>query len=450
MWESFLSPLVSTVAAVTLALSVIRKQWSARNWIVLLLLGANLTLFSRGVVSGYSYGSALKAGSHFSPLLLLALLISHRSLIVFKKPSDVFIAVVLGFTLLLPTPTRPATGQSLLDVINRLPAKNRVEIPTSWAQPGIERVGPLFLPPEQVNSLTEITSFLSNAESFWDFTDYGALFFLSDHLSPTRFYATHHVITQENQQEVVADLTRTPPYYILFRSDTWWDAIAGVDRTLRSFIVSEYLLKNYHLVGKVGGFTVLEKGATLSFPVPLSFRVDLGHVPFLWGRDRIHALEMLRPTVQAKWTFSSTDDLDGWQPTHDISWSELGDEGWHIFTAGPDAQLQNLSIVLDPRSITYLALQMQVKGSAEKNMNAQLFWRSGNEGFAEERSVLFNIVPDDQDHLYLLRLASFPGWAWRSPITGLRLDPTDTSDVKVIINSMEFIQVDELGKDAER
>lgn len=141
---------------------------------------------------------------------------------------------------------------------------------------------------------------------------------------------------------------------------------------------------------------------------------------------------------------------DGWQPTHDISRSEIEDEGWHIFTSGPDAQLQNFSITLDPRSITYLTLQMRVEGETGKRMKAQLFWHSINEGFSEEQSVLFSVVPDGQAHLYLLRLASFPSWAWRGPITGLRLDPTDTSGVKVVVSSIEFIQVDEPGKDAKR
>jgi len=444
-WDTFLSPLSSVVAVLTLSMALIKRQWKAHDWVVFLLLVANVALYNRGVVSGSSSSSALNAGSHLASILLLTVLTSRWS----KSPGslpEVLTAAVLGLALLLPTPTRPSRAQSLLDVMNRLPMKNRVEIPPSWVQSDIERVGPLFLPPEQASSLAEIVNFLSQAESFWDFTDHGALYFLSDQLSPTRFYATHHVITAENQREVIADLAQRPPRYVLFRSGTGWDAIAGVDRTLRSFIVSEYLLSHYHLAGQVGGFTLLERGAPLSFPVPLAFRLDLGYVPYLWGRDRIDVLEAFDPDLVMGWTFSS-DDLDGWQPAKDVSRSEIREDGWVTHTAGPDPQLQNLALMLDPRSVTYLVLRMgvQVDGEAKTGggMSAQVFWRSGNEEFAEERSALFNVALDGQSHVYLLCLASVPSWAWSGAITGLRLDPVKTPDVQVTLHAIEFIRVDE-------
>jgi hypothetical protein len=442
MWNSFLSPLASVVAVLTLSLALVKRRWGSWNWVLFLLLIANMLLYNRGVVSGSVQSSALRAGSHLTPVLLLALLTSHRSGACANLP-EVSTAAVLSLALLLPTPVHPAEDRTLVDVMNRVPMKNRVEIPSSWVQSGIERIGPIFLPSEQASSLAEVVEFLGKAESFWDFTDHGALYFLSGHLSPTRFYATHHVVTSENQREVIADLARRPPRYVIFRSGTYWDAIAGVDRTLRSFMVSEYLLKNYHLAEEVGGFTLLERGAPLSFPVPLMFRVDLGHVPFLWGRDRTHALEALHPSSATKWVFSSG-KLDGWQPVQDVLVPEVQTDGWFMLTAGSDPQVQNLDLVLDPRSVTYLVLRMCVEGETEGSLNAQLFWRLDDREFVQERSVLFSVVPDGQDHVYLLRLASFPGWTWSGPITGLRLDPADTSGVRVIIRSMEFIQVDEI------
>jgi hypothetical protein len=441
-WDAFLSPLASIVAALTLSQALVRRNWGSRHWVIFLLLVANMALYNRGVVSGYVHGSALSAGSHLAPVLLLTLLGLRRPGKPFRR-FEVLMAAAMSLALLTLTPVHLPTSRSLLDIVDGLAMKNRVEVSPSWVQPDIERVGPLLLPPEQASSLSEIVGFLEDAESFWDFTDHGALYFLSDHVSPTRFWATHHVITTENQHEVVTDLSRRPPRYVLFRSGTGWDAIAGVDRTLRSFLVSEYLLDNYHLVEQVGGFTVLEQGAPLSFPVPLTFRVDLGYVPFLWGRDRTRALEALHPVFVERWRFSS-DGPEGWEPVWDVSLSDIREDGWYTLTSGPDPQLQNLALVLDPRSVTYLVLRMRAEGEAEirEGINAQVFWRSGDEGFAEERSVLFGVVPDGQDHTYLLRLASFPGWAWSGSITGLRLDPADASGVRVTIRSIEFIRVE--------
>jgi hypothetical protein len=142
--------------------------------------------------------------------------------------------------------------------------------------------------------------------------------------------------------------------------------------------------------------------------------------------------------------------MDGWLPIHHVALSETDGEGWRVLTEGSDAQLQNLAVVIDPRSVTYLVLQMRAKEGAGEGTNAQFFWRSDDEEFTEEHSVLFSVVSDDQDHTYLLRLASFPSWTWSNTITGLRLDPADMSGVEVTISSIEFIQVDELNLDFEQ
>lgn len=439
-WEAFLSPVASMIAIAVLLVAFIRRRLRTWHWILLLLLVANVLLFNRGVVKGHTSGWALAMGSHFAPLILLVLL---RSFVAQNRLLDVSIAAVLALTLLVPTPTRPADGWSMLDILGQLPEKNRVAIPPTWVESKLERIGPLYLPPDQERSLEEITAFLEG-ESFWDFTDHGALFFLSNSQSPTRFYFAQHAATGEHQQEVISDLAQNPPRYVLYRSGTWWDAIQGVDRTIRSFLVSEYLLRNYHLVGEVGGFLVLERGAPSSTSEPLAFRVDLGHVPYLWGRDRIGALEELQPAVEAGWDFAEGDPGD-WQPVQHVSLSEIGEGGWLVRTEGSDPQLQNLSLDLDSRSVTYVALRMQVATREKDRVRAQLFWRAGSEGFSEEKSVILNLVPDEQEHLYLLRLASFPSWTWSEPVTGLRFDPASTPGVEVVIRSIDLVRINELG-----
>jgi hypothetical protein len=439
-WASILSPLASVATIVLLGLVLIRRQWKSWHWIALLLLVANVALFNRGIVGGTTTGTALITGSHFAPLLLLLLLVSFTSS---RRLLRIGLVALLSFTLLIPTPTDPASGRSLLEVMARLPDRNRVVIPASWVRSGVERVGALFLPVEQERSLAEIVTFLKGA-TFWDFSDHGALYFLSDGQSPTRFYTTHHVITGQNQREVIADLARSPPPYLIYRSNSAWDAIAGVDRTIRSFLVSEYLLRNYRLAGQVGGFTVLEQGVPTASADALSFRVDMGYVPFVWGRDRISALERLRPVTVTGWDFAA-EGLDGWQPVHGVSLSEVREDGWHVRTVDARAQLQHLALDLDPRSVTYATLRMRAGGADSAAMAGQLFWRFGEEPFAEGQSVRFRIRTDGGEHLYLLRLASLPGWAWSGPITGLRLDLVNASTDEIAIRSLDLIQVDELA-----
>jgi hypothetical protein len=423
-----------------LLLSLFRKRWSTWHWIALLFLIANLTLFNRGLVGGHTTGSALVTGSHFAPLLLLVLLGPCLAGRRFLKTS---IAALLGLILFIPAPMHPSTGQDLLKWVNALPAKNRFEIPASWVRTDLERVGSIFLPLDQANSLADIVGFLEG-ESFWDFTDHGALYFLADQLSPTRFYATHHVITGENQREAIGDLERTRPRYIVYRSSTGWDTIAGIDRTLRSSLVSEYILRNYHYMGQVGGFTILERGFSPDPATDFGFRVDLGYVPFLWGRDRIEIVNELQPKVRARWVFSSADNHDDWLPLQQLSLLDARGEGKRMLSTGPDPQLQNSSVSLDPRSTTYCVLRMTASEAERGSLQAQLYWTGAGGGYQEEKSVRFGVLADGQEHLYLLRLAAFPSWAWSGPLAGLRLDPVDAAGVDVTIKSIEFIQVEEL------
>jgi hypothetical protein len=405
---------------------------------MLLLLIANGALYNRGLVSGHDHSSAIRAGSHLAPILFLCLWKNTSLWRLFPKHARSLTIFFLILILLVPN---PLSHSDLLSRFNELLPKNRVEIPSDWTNSNIERLGSIYLPPQQANRLGEIVDFLRESESFWDFTDHGALYFLSEHLSPTRFYATHHVITLTNQQEVVHDLAQNSPRYILFRSNTGWDAIAGVDRTLRNFLVSEYLLTHYHVSDKIGEFTILERGAPGISPPPLDFRVNLGYMPFLWGQDkRQHYVDLYSHSF-LKWDLAPG-NWEHWQIIKDISFRE--DSGY-MSIIGADPGIQNLTLRLDPRAVTYLAIELEIEGKLDNNF-AQVFWRSGEATFAEERSIRFNVLPDGQSHLYLVRLISFPGWTWSETVTGLRFDLPNEVGIQAKIDTMGFIHVDEFTR----
>lgn len=454
--DSLLSPLASVLGILALWVGISRKRWGWPHWLILLLLVSNLTLFNRGVVSGSPGISALDAGSHFAPLLLLILFL-HYSNERGQNGARSTVAVALSIFLLLPLPQGPtqASDLSVFGIVNQLPTKNRITIPSSWVKSSVERVGPLYIPAEQERSVEQVVEFLEKGQTFWDFSDHGAFFFLAKRTSPTRYYTTHHVITGQDQEQVIRDLTRNPPEYVLYRSNTEWDAIAGVDRSLRSFLVADFLLRNYHPTEPVGGLAVLERGAPESFPAGTPFRVDLGSVPFVWGQDREGLLKLPDSVRVAQWSFSLANGLMGWEAPNDVPLLQLFPEGLRVRTGGNDPQVQNLNVTIDPRSVTYLVLNMAVTTPeqeeranqakpGDQEIRVQFFWRMGTESFTEERSVFFNAVADGQTHSYLVRLSSFPSWAWSGPITGIRLDPGDTANTLAMIHSIELIGAKEL------
>jgi hypothetical protein len=61
----------------------------------------------------------------------------------------------------------------------------------------------------------------------------------------------------------------------------------------------------------------------------------------------------------------------------------------------------------------------------------------------EERSVIFSLVPDGKEHVYLVRLASFPSWMWSDTITGIRLDPGNLAGIDLTIKSIQMMNVKE-------
>ena len=419
--KAFLSPVASVVAGTFVLFALARRNWGERHWLVLMLLSANVLLYNRALVGGQLHSSHLQDGSHFAPLLLLTLLAGNP-----KERKQIWVIVHILLALALLTPSRLSSGRTLFDIVDRLPFKNRVEIPSDWVLSKMERVGSLFLPPEQASRLYQIVDFLSKADSFWDFTDHGALYFLSEHLSPSRFYATHHVITLEDQMELIAALEMVRPSYVLFRSGTGWDAIAGIDRTVRSFLVSKYLLRNYHYYGQIGGFVVLERGAPTTFPQPLSFQVNMGYVPAL--------LEQFHFGYNGQ----AVGILNGdWHIGGDGNFVTRSAQEWHIQTTGPDVWVQNLALNVDPRSVSYLRVRMRIK-STLNDLKAQVFWCSSDEGFSEERSVIFNVIPDNQEYVYLIPLASFPSWTWSGTITGLRFYPAD-GPAEVRVTAVELL-----------
>lgn len=425
--KALLSPIVSIIAIITLVFS--RKNQDAQVWTKLLLLISNIIMYNRAIIGGQLHSSHLLDGGHFAPFLLFALLAPK-----IKQCDSKTLAI--GFLLVTLIPSPLSSGRTILSIVDKLSAKNRIEVPTDWVLSDEPRIGPIYIPAQQEERISKMLGFLRSKGTFWDFTDHGSLYFLSEHLSPTRFYLTHHIITLEHQREVITDLEQSQPSFVLFRSNTGWDAIAGVDRVIRSFLVSEYLLRNYHFYDQIGGFTVLERGISDSYSQqPLAFRVDLGYIPFLWGKESQAMFGDLDCVTIGG--FPPIEMPLRWHILRDISMAITTEEGWKIQSIGSDPQLET-SINLFPKEVTHFRIRMKIQSTSERDGKAQLFWRSDSEGFSEERSVVFNVVSDGREHIYLIHLASLPSWMWSKPITNLRLDPINER-AEITIHSIDIL-----------
>ncbi len=394
-WEGYLLPLLILLVLVLLRFKVRARQWtSPEDWILILLLLINIVYYKRGLDRSDS-GHALM-GSHFGWILLLFLLTQA----VRFNLRYALIYLFLATSLFIPTPTRREGKTTLPDQLSRFSTKNSIQV-TGRSRVSEPRLGQLFLSTEQAHTTVQVLNFFAKmtlpTDYIWDFTNHGAFYFLTDRKNPTRYALTQLVITEEQQREVIRDLKQHPPKFIIFRSQTHWDEIDGVDTYLRHYLLSHYLLRHYKPAARVANFILLEPGTIQvveeSYRSYLFHAVDFGYVPFLWGRDRLE--EMLSGhQILKEWKFPG----DG---------IHLVNQGIELETAG-----------IDPKPVIYFIVNMKVY----QGKQGQLLWAVDQKGFNSQSSLVFSLRADGTFHPYVIQLSSLPAWVWVNKITGLRLD----------------------------
>ncbi|HKP53848.1 MAG TPA: glycosyltransferase family 39 protein [Chloroflexia bacterium] len=114
------------------------------------------------------------------------------------------------------------------------------------------------------------------------------------------------------------------------------------------------------------------------------------------------------------WQFST--GQSGWSGVN-VNEENFKGEGW-CFAPMQDPSLYGPPLKLDASQRKHLEISM----SSGIGGKAQLFYRDSPEvPYAEEKSVMFDIVPGEQ--IYSIDLADAPGWT--GTIAGLRLDPVE-------------------------
>lgn len=124
--------------------------------------------------------------------------------------------------------------------------------------PAVDRFGPQRWPgvaaaraarQEAVRKIRELTE---PGDYFYDFTNQGALYFLADRRSPTRYQQVIYAATPALQREVIADLERVKPKVVLLESKGHFAKrlarLDGVATALRQNEIDAYLQANYREV----------------------------------------------------------------------------------------------------------------------------------------------------------------------------------------------------------
>jgi hypothetical protein len=117
-----------------------------------------------------------------------------------------------------------------------------------------------MLPAGQAGEIGDLKAFLDSrlkpGETFFDFSNEPALYFLLDRSMPVRFLAVPCYETPEKQREVTFRLEQLRPPIAILSSGTWLDAFDGVASRERAPLVAAYLDVHYREIGRVSRWTI--------------------------------------------------------------------------------------------------------------------------------------------------------------------------------------------------
>jgi len=147
-------------------------------------------------------------------------------------------------------------------------------------------------------------------------------------------------------------------------------------------------------------------------------------------------------TAATEWTFNTPGDLQGWQPAQHLEGAAPKDGTLTALTAGEDPIFLSPDIKVTAKEFQSVTVRMRLQGANGSPIGdqgvVQLFWRTSSEASeSEEASVRVNTAGDGQWHDYTFAVEA--NGHWKDTVTGLRLDPCNSTGVKVSINSIRLL-----------
>lgn len=122
------------------------------------------------------------------------------------------------------------------------------------------------VPTGQAQAILAIKRFvdgrLKPRETFFDFSNEPALYFLLDRPMPTRYFAVPLYESSERQREVIDALEIQRPPLAILSGNTFGDAFDGVSNARRAPAVAAYLRAHYRPIALVAGRTLAERTAS--------------------------------------------------------------------------------------------------------------------------------------------------------------------------------------------
>jgi len=270
----YLPVLVYVIGTIKLTYLAINRRFENEDWKLVLLLLAGITFF-RSALGRSDYVHLIFATP---PFWLLCILLLERPVISIAsswresettlKRLNTGIRAVLTAILLLTfgwytfTAYKPLqAAEARLQVLT-----SHGKIPRDYRALSIKRGGKVRLPEQQAVVLEQIVEYIQPHtepdEYIFDFTNQAAHYFLANRPNPTRYYLAAYAATEEMQKEVIADLERKRPQYVLaYPNKNSPSGFAG-GNTDDQVIIGKYLQSHYQKETEIAGVVFFRRMPT--------------------------------------------------------------------------------------------------------------------------------------------------------------------------------------------
>lgn len=138
------------------------------------------------------------------------------------------------------------------------------------------------------------------------------------------------------------------------------------------------------------------------------------------------------PPLRDSWEFEN--DFDGWSAMMGISEFKV-ENGYLVMRTSTNDPAINLPPVhLNAKEYKKIVIRMKV----DKGSGAQVFWATSVFPISEFTSQRFQLIADNEFHIYELDLTTNP--AWQGTITSIRFDPTDVAGATVMVDYIRILK----------
>jgi hypothetical protein len=129
--------------------------------------------------------------------------------------------------------------------------------------PQIDRGG-VFYDPETADSIVKIKNFLDayaqNEKYVYFYPNEAAYYFIFNKQNPTRYAIAYFAATRSQRLELITDLERNKPRYVIYSPNTW--RVDDIPESTQVPEVVDYLNQTYGVLSDLGGIIILQRKTT--------------------------------------------------------------------------------------------------------------------------------------------------------------------------------------------